>query len=77
MTRRCLSSPPDGDLLDLMTAEEVAGVLRTTRKAVYAMVERCALPPPVRLGRRVLFVRSDLIRWVGENRAASPGGARR
>ena len=39
----------------LLTSGEVAELLRTTRKAVYAMVERRQIPGVVRLGRRLLF----------------------
>ncbi len=37
----------------LLTADETATLLRTTKKAVYAMVERGQLPGVTRLGRRV------------------------
>ena len=60
------------DLPPVLTVEEVAAVLRTTRKAVYAMAERGALPGVIRLGRRLLVRRNDLLRWMGENRAPSP-----
>ena len=49
----------------LMTVEEVAEFLRTSKKAVYAMLERGQLPGVVRFGRRVLFRRLDLQRHVG------------
>jgi excisionase family DNA binding protein len=61
----------------LLTASEVAAVLRTTRKAVYAMAERAQLPGVTRIGRRLLVRRDDLISWLDERRAASPGGSRR
>ena len=48
----------------LLTTEETAALLRTTRKAVYALIERRQIPGVVRLGRRVL-VRSDvLLDWL-------------
>jgi excisionase family DNA binding protein len=61
----------------LLTASEVAGVLRTSRKAVYAMAERAQLPGVTRIGRRLLVRRDDLLCWLDERRAASPGGSRR
>lgn len=64
----------DAEWLDLMTADDVAAVLHTTRKAVYAMTERALLPPPIRLGRRLLFRKYDLVTYLKERRAASPGG---
>ncbi len=61
----------------LLTASEVAAVLRTSRKAVYAMAERAQLPGITRIGRRLLVRRDDLLSWLDERRAASPGGLRR
>ena len=61
----------------LLTASEVAVVLRTSRKAVYAMAERGQLPGVTRIGRRLLVRRDDLLSWLDERRAASPGGIRR
>jgi excisionase family DNA binding protein len=54
----------------LLTIGDVADLLRTTRRAVYAMVERQLLPVPVRIGRRVLMRRDDLLRWLDAKRAA-------
>jgi excisionase family DNA binding protein len=61
----------------LLTTSEVAVVLRTSRKAVYAMAERAQLPGVTRIGRRLLVRRDDLLSWLDERRAASPGGTRR
>jgi excisionase family DNA binding protein len=61
----------------LLTVGEVATVLRTTRKAVYSMAERGQLPGTTRIGRRLLVRRDDLLSWLDERRAASPGGIRR
>lgn len=49
----------------LMTVDEVAAFLRTTRKAVYEMAACGKLPGVVRLGRRLLVRRVDLRRHVG------------
>jgi len=56
----------------LMTASDVADFLRTTRTAIYAMVERGQLPGVTRIGRRVLFRSVDLLDWLDQNRAPSP-----
>ena len=50
-----------GELPYLMKAEEVAEFLRTSRKAIYAMAERGRLPGAIRLGRRLLVRRDDLL----------------
>ena len=61
----------------LLTVSEVADVLRTSRKAIYAMIERGQLPGLRRIGRRVLIRRADLLHWLDHNCASSPKGARR
>ena len=61
----------------LLTADEVAGVLRTTRKAIYARAERGLLPGALRDGRRLLVERDVLLGWLEERRATSPGGSGR
>ena len=56
----------------LLTVDDAAQLLRTTKKAVYVMIERGLLPGVTRLGRRVL-VRSDrLLEWLDQNCASSP-----
>lgn len=60
----------------LLTAAETAALLRTSRKAVYAMAERGFLPGVVRIGRRLLIRRDDLLEWLG-SRAPSPKEKRR
>ena len=56
----------------LMTIDEAAAVLRTSRKGVYAMVERGRLPGVVRIGRRVLIRRHRLLDWLDQKSAPSP-----
>ena len=55
----------------LMTVDDTATLLRTTRTAVYAMVARRQLPGVTRVGRRVLFRTQDLLDWLDQNRAPS------
>lgn len=50
----------------LLTADETASLLRTSRKAVYALIERQQLPGVVRMGRRVLLRSSALLDWIGQ-----------
>ena len=56
---------------ELLTVDEVASLLRTSRKAVYAMVERRQLPGVRRVGRRVLVRRVELLDWLDHNCAPS------
>jgi excisionase family DNA binding protein len=56
----------------LLTVDEAAELLRTTRRAIYAMVERHQLPAVIRIRRRVLFRADDLLHWLDQKRAPSP-----
>ena len=55
----------------LLTVDEAAALLRTTRRAMYAMVERRQLPGVVRIRRRVLFRTAALLDWVHQKSAPS------
>jgi len=56
----------------LLTVDEVADLLRTTRTAVYALVARAQVPGVTRLGRRILIRADELVKWLDQNRAPSP-----
>jgi excisionase family DNA binding protein len=56
----------------LLTVDEAAAVLRTTRRAIYAMIERRQVPGVIRIRRRVLFRADDLLHWLDQKRAPSP-----
>jgi excisionase family DNA binding protein len=61
-----------GVLPVLLTVTETAELLRTTRRAIYLMVERRQLPGVTRIGRRVLFRADELLDWLDQKRAPSP-----
>jgi excisionase family DNA binding protein len=56
----------------LLTVDEAADLLRTTRRAIYAMIGRRQLPGVVRVRRRVLLRADDLLHWLDQKRALSP-----
>ena len=56
----------------LLTVDEAAALLRTTRRAIYAMIERHQVPGVIRIRRRVLFRADDLLHWLDQKRAPSP-----
>ena len=56
----------------LLTVDEAADLLRTSRRAIYAMIARRQLPGVVRLRRRVLVRADDLLHWLDQKRASSP-----
>jgi excisionase family DNA binding protein len=61
--------------LEVLTADEVAALLRCDRKTVYLAVARDSIPHR-RLGRKVVFSRAALLEWlacrgsVGHGKAA-------
>ena len=55
----------------LLTADETADLLRTTRKAVYVMAERGHLPGVTRIGRRLLVRHDSLLDWLDQKRTRS------
>jgi excisionase family DNA binding protein len=60
----------------LLVVSEVADLLRTSPKAIYAMAERNQLPGTVRIGRRLLFHREELLEWLHQKSAPSPRSER-
>ena len=62
---------PTSNLPFLLTAADMADLLRTTPKAIYAMADRGQLPGITRIGRRLLFRRDDLLEWLDRSRAPS------
>jgi len=68
------TSDRDAALDVFFTAQEVARILRTTDKGVYAQAERGLLPGVTRIGRRLLFRRAELLDWLRQKSAPSPKG---
>ena len=60
-----ITESTDAGLLPLLlTTDEVASLLRTSRKAVYCMAERGQLPGKMRIGRRVLWRSRPLLDYL-------------
>jgi excisionase family DNA binding protein len=55
---------PSGSTKKYWSAAELAVVLRTTLRAVYARMQRGGLPKPRRIGRRLLFNRKEVLAWI-------------
>ena len=55
----------------LLTVDDAANLLRTTRRAIYAMLERRQLPGVIRIRRRVLIRSAELRKWLDQKRAPS------
>ena len=69
---RAVKLPPPDHVPMLLTVDETAEILRTSRKSVYAMVERGLVPGVTRVGRRVFVRRDELVHWLDQKRAPSP-----
>ena len=67
--RRCdeVSSRDALALPSLMTVEELAELLRTSRGAVYARHARGGIPGALRLGRTLRFDRTIIVHWLSAN----------
>jgi excisionase family DNA binding protein len=63
-------------LPELLTVEEVAAWLKTTPKAIYAKAERGTLPGAIRIGRRLYFIRTELLAFLEQGRVPFNGGSR-
>ncbi len=61
----------EADLPLLLTAGEVADLLRTSRPVVYEMASLGRLPGLIRIGRRVLFRRDPILKWLRESSATT------
>lgn len=57
----------------LLTADEVAGILRLSRTQVYAIKRQIGF---VRLGRVVRFRRASLDRYIGQNETTAGNAIR-
>jgi excisionase family DNA binding protein len=62
----------NAELRIFFTVPEVAQILRTTDKGVYARAERGLLPGVTRIGRRLLVRRAELLDWLRQKSAPSP-----
>ena len=65
MNRQLVESPL------LLTVAETADLLRTSPKAVYAMVARGQLPGVIRIGRNLRFRRDALLDWINQKHTPS------
>ena len=72
VVRRRFERSENGDALPLLlTVDDAADLLWTTRRAIYAMLERRQLPGVIRNRRRVLIRSAELLEWLDQKRAPS------
>jgi len=65
-------STKQSSLPSLLTVDEASALLRTSRRAIYAMVERGQIPGVIRLRRRLLFRADQLVHWLDQKCASLP-----
>jgi excisionase family DNA binding protein len=72
VVRRQVERSKNGDAMPiLLTVDDAADLLRTTRRAIYAMLERRQLPGVIRIRRRILIRSAELLEWLDQKRAPS------
>ena len=60
-----LTEPPSTSALRVyLSAAEVAVLLRTTVRGIYARLQRGGMPQPRRVGRRLLWSRKEVLTWI-------------
>jgi excisionase family DNA binding protein len=69
------ATPVPNGMPELLTVGEVASWLKTSEKAVYSKVERGGLPGAVHVGRRLYFIRAELLDWLNRSRVPHLGGS--
>lgn len=69
------AAPVANGLPELLTVGEVASWLKTSEKAVYSKVERGGLPGAVHVGRRLYFIREELLKSLEQGRVPHLGGS--
>jgi len=55
----------------VVTAPELAALLRVNRKTIYEAAQRGEIPGAFRVGRSLRFSRSLVLAWLGQDRLAS------
>ena len=65
-------SPPVPPTSDVLSADDVAALLRVDRKTVYEFAGRGEIPCR-RLGRRILFYRPAIVAWLSHARPRRAG----
>ncbi|MCM2334673.1 MAG: helix-turn-helix domain-containing protein [Anaeromyxobacteraceae bacterium] len=55
-----------------VTPDELAEILRTTRRGIYGRISRGTLPPPFKFGRNLRFDLDEVLKFISESRGSSP-----
>ena len=63
-------SPPSAPMPEVLTADELAAMLRINRKTVYAAFKAGELPGGKRIGGTIRFSRDAVLRWLAEGQVS-------
>jgi excisionase family DNA binding protein len=63
MSVKCDDEGPEGQL---MTADDVARLLRCSKRHIYRLTDSNRMPSPVRLGNLVRWRRNEIDRWIND-----------
>ena len=61
---------------EVMTADEVADLLRVNRKTVYAAFKKGEIPGGRRLGATIRFSRERVLQWLADGQGCAPRSPR-
>jgi excisionase family DNA binding protein len=67
MARRIATLPGFENLPLLLKVDEVAGLLRVTKRSIYTMVDRGQIPGITKLGGRLRFRRDAIEAWIADS----------
>lgn len=73
------NTTPSTSRPEVLTADEVAALLRVNRKTVYAAFKKGEIPGGRRIGGTIRFSRERVLQWLADGQACasrSPRGAR-
>lgn len=63
--------PPTQDREQLLTIDEVAGILHLSKPTVYSKVSKNELPGVCKQGKRLYFERDVIVNWIKSGRKLS------
>ena len=63
-------------LPEVLTADEVANLLRVNRKTVYTAFKQGEIPGGRRIGGTIRFHRDAVLNWLGQGQACAPRSPR-
>lgn len=54
----------------LLAFDALSGYVSMGRSRIYALIDECKFPPPIKIGRSSRWIKSEIDTWVTEQAAA-------